>query len=71
MKAKNDPNNNVFRVNRVFLKKIRKLWLDTTVESEQKIDMAEVINAIIYKHVENTKPEDVIEYRTEILGKEY
>lgn len=70
MKSKNDPNNNVFRVNKIFLKNIRKIWLEATIETEQKIDMSEVINTIVYKHLDKITVEDIKEYRSEILGKE-
>lgn len=70
MFAENDnPNNNLIRINRIYLKKIKKIWLETTIETEETITIAEVINAIINKHIDSTTTKDVIKYRNEILGK--
>lgn len=60
----------VYRVNPYFLKKIKKVWLETTIETKTKIEESDVVNAVLYKFLDEIKISDVKEYRREIKGKE-
>lgn len=57
------------RINAVFLKKIHKIWLDTTIETKQKLEESDVVNAVLYKFLDQIQISDVVEYRKEVRGK--
>lgn len=60
----------VYRVNGHFLKKINKLWLETTIETKQKIEEAEIVNTVLYKFLDQITVNDIKEYRREIKEKD-
>lgn len=66
----NEDKPNIVRINPMFNKKIKEIWLQTTYDLEKKVETSEIINACLNKFLEHTTKEDVKEYRSEILGKE-
>ncbi len=60
----------VYRVNPIFLKRIKKMWLDTTIETKQKIEESDVVNAALYKYLDQITVSDIKEFRREIKGKD-
>lgn len=60
----------VYRVNPIFLKRIKKSWLETTIETKQKIEESDVVNAVLYKFLDQINVSDIKEYRREIKGKD-
>lgn len=60
----------VYRVNPVFLKRIKKIWLETTIETKKKVEESDVVNAVLYKFLDQISINDVKEYRREIKGKD-
>ena len=60
----------VYRINPIFLKRIKKMWLDTTIETKQKIEESDVINAALYKYLDQITVSDIKEFRREIKGKD-
>ena len=60
----------VYRINPIFLKRIKKMWLDTTIETKQKIEESDVINAVLYKYLDQITVSDIKEFRREIKGKD-
>ena len=60
----------VYRINPIFLKRIKKVWLDTTIETNKKIEESDVVNAVLYKFLDQITMADVKEYRREIKGKD-
>ncbi len=59
-----------YRVNSAFLKKINKMWLETTIETKNKIEESDVVNATLYKFLDQITINDIKEYRREIKGKD-
>lgn len=60
----------VYRVNPIFLKRIKKTWLDTTIDTKRKVEESDVVNAVLYKFLDEITVADVKEYRREIKGKD-
>lgn len=60
----------VYRVNPYFLKRIKKTWLETTIETKKKVEESDVVNAVLYKFLDQITVDDVREYRREIKGKD-
>ncbi len=60
----------VYRVNPIFLKRIKKVWLETTIETKKKVEESDVVNAVLYKFLDQITVADVKEYRREIKGKD-
>lgn len=60
----------VYRVNPIFLKRIKKVWLETTIETKKKVEESDVVNAVLYKFLDQINVSDVKEYRREIKGKD-
>ncbi|BBL20629.1 hypothetical protein F939_01785 [Acinetobacter radioresistens DSM 6976 = NBRC 102413 = CIP 103788] len=60
----------VYRVNPIFLKRIKKIWLETTIETKKKVEESDVVNAVLYKFLDQISVSDVKEYRREIKGKD-
>lgn len=60
----------VYRINPIFLKRIKKMWLDTTIETKQKIEESDVVNAALYKYLDQITVSDIKEFRREIKGKD-
>ncbi len=60
----------VYRVNPYFLKRIKKIWLETTIETKKKVEESDVVNAALYKFLDQVTVDDVREYRREIKGKD-
>ena len=59
-----------YRVNSAFLKKINKMWLEATIETKTKIEESDVVNATLYKFLDEITVNDIKEYRREIKGKD-
>lgn len=59
-----------YRINASFLKKINKMWLDSTIETKSKIEESDVVNAVLYKYLDQISVNDIKEYRREIKGKD-
>ena len=57
-----------YRVNSAFLKKINKMWLEATIETKTKIEESDVVNATLYKFLDEITVNDIKEYRREIKG---
>ena len=60
----------VYRVNPIFLKRIKKMWLETTIETKQKIEESDVVNAALYKYLDQITVSDIKEFRREVKGKD-
>lgn len=59
-----------YRINHLFLKKINKMWLEATIETKSKIEESDVVNAALYKFLDQVSVNDIKEYRREIKGKD-
>lgn len=60
----------VYRINPIFLKRIKKIWLETTIDTKRKVEESDVVNAVLYKFLDQISVSDVKEYRREIKGKD-
>lgn len=55
-----------YRVRGEFVEEIRKKSIDLIVETKERIEEADVINALIYKHLKEINAKDVTKYIEEI-----
>jgi hypothetical protein len=55
-----------YRVRGEFVEDIRKKSIDFIVETKERIEEADVINALIYKHLKEITAKDVTKYIDEI-----
>ena len=55
-----------YRVRGEFVEDIRKKSIDFIVETKERIEEADVINALIYKHLKEISAKDVTKYIDEI-----
>ena len=55
-----------YRVRGEFVESIKKKSIDFIVETKDKIEEADVINALIYKHLKDISAKDVTKYIEEI-----
>jgi len=55
-----------YRVRGEFTENIKELSLDFIIETKERIEEADIINALIYKHLKDLKAKDVTKYIEEI-----
>lgn len=55
-----------YRVRGEFTEKIKDLSLDFIIETKERIEEADIINALIYKHLKDLTSKDVTKYIEEI-----
>jgi len=55
-----------YRVRGEFVESIKEKSLDFIIETKERIEKADIINALIYKHLKDTIAEDVTKYIKEI-----
>lgn len=55
-----------YRVRGEFTEKIRELSLDFIIETKERIEEADIINALLYKHLSEIKAKDVTKYINEV-----
>lgn len=55
-----------YRVRGEFTEKIKDLSLDFIIETKERIEEADIINALIYKHLKELTSKDVTKYIEEI-----
>lgn len=46
------------------------MWLEATIETKSKIEESDVVNAALYKFLDQVSVNDIKEYRREIKGKD-
>lgn len=55
-----------YRIRGEFTEQIKDLSLDFIIETKERIEEADIINALIYKHISDLKAKDVTKYIEEI-----
>ncbi|MFU8928315.1 hypothetical protein [Acinetobacter puyangensis] len=60
-----------YRIRGEFVEVIRETSVDFIVETKQRVEEADVINALIYKYLPELKAKDVTKYIDEIKKKDY
>ncbi|QSG83249.1 hypothetical protein [Acinetobacter indicus] len=55
-----------YRVRGEFTEKIKDLSLDFIIETKERIEEADIVNALLYKHLNELKAKDVTKYIEEI-----
>lgn len=55
-----------YRVRGEFVESIKEKSLDFIIETKERIEEADIINALIYKHLNDVKAKDVTKYIEEI-----
>ncbi|WP_333665499.1 hypothetical protein [Acinetobacter guillouiae] len=55
-----------YRIRGEFTEQIKDLSLDFIIETKERIEEADIINALIYKHINDLKAKDVTKYIEEI-----
>ncbi|OTG57080.1 hypothetical protein B9T29_15510 [Acinetobacter sp. ANC 3903] len=55
-----------YRVRGEFTDKIKSLSLDFIIETKERIEEADIVNALLYKHLNELKAKDVTKYIEEI-----
>ena len=55
-----------YRIRGEFTDKIKDLSLDFIIETKERIEEADIINALIYKHLKDITAKDVTKYIEEI-----
>ena len=46
------------------------MWLEATIETKTKIEESDIVNATLYKFLDEITVNDIKEYRREIKGKD-
>lgn len=59
-----------YRVRGEFVEDIKQKSLDFIIETKERIEEADIINALIYKHLGEIKSKDVTKYIEEIKKRE-
>ena len=55
-----------YRIRGEFVESIKEKSLDFIIETKERIEEADIINALIYKHLNDVKAKDVTKYIEEI-----
>ena len=55
-----------YRIRGEFTDKIKDLSLDFIIETKERIEEADIVNALLYKHLSELKAKDVTKYIEEI-----
>lgn len=55
-----------YRIRGEFTDKIKDLSLDFIIETKERIEEADIVNALLYKHLSDLKAKDVTKYIEEI-----
>ena len=55
-----------YRIRGEFVEAIKEKSLDFIIETKERIEEADIINALIYKHLNDIKSKDVTKYIEEI-----
>ncbi|APX62742.1 MULTISPECIES: hypothetical protein [Acinetobacter] len=55
-----------YRIRGEFTEKIKELSLDFIIETKERIEEADIINALLYKHLNEIKAKDVMKYIEEV-----
>lgn len=55
-----------YRIRGEFTDKIKDLSLDFIIETKERIEEADIVNALLYKHLGELKAKDVTKYIEEI-----
>ncbi len=55
-----------YRVRGEFIEDIKKKSIDFIVETKERIEEADIINALVYKHLSELRAKDVTKYIDEI-----
>ena len=55
-----------YRIRGEFIDKIKDLSLDFIIETKERIEEADIVNALLYKHLSELKAKDVTKYIEEI-----
>jgi hypothetical protein len=66
MKAKITDPSKTYRVRGEFVEKIHKTSINFIIETKEKIDEADIVNALIHKHLDNLCVDDVKKYFSDI-----
>ena len=59
-----------YRIRGEFTDKIKDLSLDFIIETKERIEEADIVNALLYKHLSELKAKDVTKYIEEIKKKQ-
>ena len=52
-----------YRIRGEFTDKIKDLSLDFIIETKERIEEADIVNALLYKHLSELKAKDVTKYK--------
>ena len=55
-----------YRVRGEFVESIKEKLLDFIIETKERIEEADIINALLYKHLHEIKAKDVMKYIEEV-----
>lgn len=55
-----------YRIRGEFTETIKELSLDFIIETKERIEEADIINALLYKHLHEIKSKDVMKYIEEV-----
>ena len=64
------PMSKPYRVRTEFADKIAAMRIDMIVETRQDVGEADLVNALLWKHLDQLKTEEVLAYREEVLQKD-
>lgn len=59
-----------YRVRTEFSDKIAEMRINMIVETRQDVAEADLVNALLWKHLDRLKTEDVLAYREKVLEKD-
>jgi hypothetical protein len=59
-----------YRVRDEFVEIIKERRINMIVETREDIGEADLVNAVLWKHLEGLTTKDVLRYREEVLGKD-
>ncbi|WP_425221620.1 hypothetical protein [Pseudomonas sp.] len=59
-----------YRVRDEFVEVIKERRINMIVETREDIGEADLVNAVLWRHLESLTTKDVLKYREEILGKD-
>lgn len=66
LKMKKSDLSKTYRVRGEFTETIKDLSLDFIIETKERIEEADIINALLYKHLKDIKAKDVTKYIEEL-----
>lgn len=59
-----------YRVRTAFAERIQEMRINMIVETRQDIAEADLVNTLVWKHLDKLTTADVLQYREEVLSKD-